>query len=213
MSETIIKSDANTREAVRSIAESRRSVRQFLNEEVPEADIHEILRLTGLAPSASNVQTWRWAVVRSPDMTERLAAVMTGNNTETARNAPANIVLYSDGAEVLATLEDIMHPGLGQEEITRRAGAMRERLSRMDEASLQEWARTQTYIALGQFVLIARGMGYDTVTMGGFSEAGLKELLGLPDTATVTSVIGLGKRQQDGFPHHRHPVERISRWY
>lgn len=213
MSETIIEPVADTREAVRSIAESRRSVRQFLAEEVPDADIHEILRLTGLAPSASNVQTWRWAVVRSPDMVERLADAMTGNNVETARNAPASIVLYSDGAEALATLEEIMHPGLGSEEITRRAGAMRDRLSGMDEVKLKDWARTQTFIALGQFVLIARGMGYDSVTMGGFKEAELKEVLGLPETASVTSVIALGRRQQDGFSHHRHPVERVSRWY
>lgn len=213
MSETIIEANTITREAVRGIAESRRSVRQFLAEEVPESDIQEILRLTGLAPSASNVQTWRWAVVRSPDMIERLAEAMSGANVQTARNAPASIVLYSDGPEVLVTLEDIMHPGLGSEEITKRAGGMRERLSGMGEEKLKEWARTQTYIALGQFVLIARGMGYDTVTMGGFKEAEVKEVLGLPGSVAVTSVIGLGRRQQDGFSHHRHPVERISRWY
>lgn len=213
MSETIIEASRNTRDAIRSIAESRRSVRQFLAEEVPEADVREVLRLTGLGPSASNVQTWRWAVVRSPDMTERLAAVMTGNNVATVQDAPVSIVLYSDGAEVLDTLEEIMHPGMGSEEIAKRAGAMRERLGGMDEVKLRDWARTQTFIALGQIVLVARGMGYDTATMGGFKEAEMKQLLGLPDTASVTSVIALGKRQQDGFSHHRHDVERVTRWY
>lgn len=203
----------NTRSAVRSIAESRRSVRQFRSEPVPESDIREILRLTGLGPSASNVQTWRWGVVRTAEARERLAAAMTGNNVETVSKAPVSIVLYSDGAEVLATLEEIMHPGMGADEIARRAGAMRERLSSMDAAKLQDWARTQTYIALGQIVLIARGFGYDTVTMGGFQEPAVKEVLGLPETARITSVIALGRRLQDGFSHHRHPVDRVSRWY
>lgn len=203
----------NTRSAVRSIAESRRSVRQFRSEPVPESDIREILRLTGLGPSASNVQTWRWGVVRTAEARERLAAAMTGNNVETVSKAPVSIVLYSDGAEVLATLEEIMHPGMGADEIARRAGAMRERLSSMDAAKLQDWARTQTYIALGQIVLIARGFGYDTVTMGGFQEPEVKEVLGLPETARITSVIALGRRLQDGFSHHRHPVDRVSRWY
>lgn len=213
MSEAVLDEVMNTRSAVRSIAESRRSVRQFRSEPVPESDIREILRLTGLGPSASNVQTWRWGVVRTAEARERLAAAMTGNNVETVSKAPVSIVLYSDGAEVLATLEEIMHPGMGADEIARRAGAMRERLSSMDAAKLQDWARTQTYIALGQIVLIARGFGYDTVTMGGFQEPAVKEVLGLPETARITSVIALGRRLQDGFSHHRHPVDRVSRWY
>lgn len=213
MSEAVLDEVMNTRSAVRSIAESRRSVRQFRSEPVPESDIREILRLTGLGPSASNVQTWRWGVVRTAEARERLAAAMTGNNVETVSKAPVSIVLYSDGAEVLATLEEIMHPGMGADEIARRAGAMRERLSSMDAAKLQDWARTQTYIALGQIVLIARGFGYDTVTMGGFQEPEVKEVLGLPETARITSVIALGRRLQDGFSHHRHPVDRVSRWY
>lgn len=200
-------------EAIRSIAESRRSVRQFRDEPVPDADIAELLRLTGLAPSASNVQPWRWAVVRSPEMLERLSEVMTGNNVRTVEGAPACVVLYSDGPDVVDSLEEIMHPGLGVEEIAKRAGNMRRNLAAKTPAELASWAKIQTYIALGQFVLIARGLGYDTVTMGGFREEAVKELLGLPETAAVTSVIALGRRLQDGFSHHRHPPERVTRWF
>lgn len=200
-------------EAIREIAESRRSVRQFLAEPVPDADISEILRLTGLAPSAANAQPWRWAVVRTPDMLEQLAEVMTGNNVATVRGAPACIVLYSDGAEIVDTLEEVMHPGLGAEEMAKRAGNLRRSLSARTPEDLVSWARLQTYIALGQFVLIARGLGYDSVTMGGFREDGVRELLGLPETAGITSVIALGRRSQAGFSHHRHAVERVTRWY
>lgn len=122
-------------------------------------------------------------------------------------------MLYSDAPEVLATLEEIMHPGLGAEEIAKRAEGLRSNLSRMDAGKLQEWARTQTYIALGQLVLFVRGLGYDSVTMAGFNEEAVKATLELPESARVTSVIALGKRLQDGFSHHRHPLERISRWY
>lgn len=213
MSVTVLDDSAVTREAIRSISESRRSVRQFLDEPVPEADIREILRLTGLAPSASNVQSWRWAVVQSPEMTERLSGAVTGNNVQTVQNAPVSIVLYSDGRDVIDNLEKIMHPGMGAEEVAKRAAGMRERLSGMDEQQLADWARTQTYIALGQFVLVARGLGYDSVTMGGFKEHEVKAVLGLPDSARVTSVLGLGKRARDGFSHHRFEVDEITGWF
>lgn len=202
-----------TREAIRAIAESRRSVRQFLAEPVPDADVQEILRLTGLAPSASNVQTWRWAVVRTPDMIERLVPAMAGANQATLANAPVGIVLYSDGQQTLDSLEEIMHPGMGAEEVAKRAAGMRENLSKMQPERLADWAKTQTFIALGQIVLIARAMGYDTATMGGFDQEAIKETLGLPATATVTNVIALGKRRVEGFPHHRYPVDRITTWF
>ena len=213
MSSAVTEDNHATREAIRAIAESRRSVRQFLDEPVPDADVQEILRLTGLAPSASNVQTWRWAVVRTPDMIERLVPAMAGANQATLANAPVGIVLYSDGVQTLESLEDIMHPGMGAEEVAKRAAGMRERLSQMEPERLAEWAKTHTFIALGQIVLVARAMGYDTATMGGFDQEAIKETLGLPATATVTSVIALGKRKVEGFPHHRHPVENITRWY
>lgn len=213
MSTAVTEDNHAIREAIRAIAESRRSVRQFLAEPVPDADVQEILRLTGLAPSASNVQTWRWAVVRTPDMIERLVPAMAGANQATLANAPVGIVLYSDGQQTLDSLEEIMHPGMGAEEGAKRAAGMRENLSKMGPERLADWAKTQTFIALGQIVLIARAMGYDTATMGGFDQEAIKETLGLPATATVTSVIALGKRSAEGFPHHRYPVDRITTWF
>ena len=51
---------------------SRRSIRKFVQEPLPEADLREIIRLAGLAPSAWNVQPWRFAVVQDPELKARL---------------------------------------------------------------------------------------------------------------------------------------------
>ncbi len=203
----------DTREAMAEVAQSRNSIRRFVQEPLNLDDLREVIRLTGLAPSAGNVQTWRYAVVHTPEARARLAEAMTGNNKENVLSAPASVVLYSDAPEAIATLEEIMHPGLGAEEIARRAAGMRNNLLARTPEQQTEWARTQTFIALGQFVLFARGFGYDTVTMAGFDAEGIKAQLGLSDTASITSVIGFGKRAQDGFGHHRHPVERITTWH
>lgn len=47
--------------------ESRRSIRQFVQEPLNQDDLREILRLASLAPSAWNAQTWRFAVVQTPN--------------------------------------------------------------------------------------------------------------------------------------------------
>ena len=46
-----------------SAADHRRSVRQFEAAAIPEAELRELLRLAGRAPSAFNAQPWRFIVV------------------------------------------------------------------------------------------------------------------------------------------------------
>lgn len=202
-----------TREAITAVAESRRSIRKYVQEPINLDDLREILRLVGLAPSAGNVQTWRFAVVHTSEAREKLIESMTDNNKRTVTSAPAAIVLYSDAAEFLDTVEETMHPGLGAEQIAKRSAATRERLGKQPLEKRADAARVQTFIALGYLMLIARGFGYDTSPMGGYSEAAIKEQFGLPETARISSVIAIGKRDEDGFTHHRHDTQRITSWH
>ena len=43
---------------------TRRSIREFTNEEVSEADLETLLRAAMAAPSAHNRQPWHFVVVR-----------------------------------------------------------------------------------------------------------------------------------------------------
>jgi nitroreductase len=45
------------------VIETRASVREFSDETIPEAQIKEILRLAGLAPSINNYQPWKFLVI------------------------------------------------------------------------------------------------------------------------------------------------------
>ncbi len=203
----------DSRQAVLHTAESRRSIRKFVQEPIPLEDLQEILRLVGLAPSAGNVQTWRFAVAHTPAAKAKLVDAMTDNNKRTVESAPASIVLYSDAAEFLDTVEEIMHPGLGAEEIALRSAGMRKRIGSMPPEKQAEWARSQSFIALGYLMLIARGFGYDTSPMGGYREDAIRTAFGLPDSARVTAVIAIGERAEDGFSHHRHETGRITSWH
>src|SRR5690625_7154628 len=110
MSVSVLDKEVVSREVIRSISESRRSIRSFVPDSLPEEDVREILRLTRLAPSASNVPTWRWADVTSPAMKARRSEVMTGNNVQTAGNAPINIVRDNDERHALEHHQWQPHP-------------------------------------------------------------------------------------------------------
>ena len=47
---------------------TRRSIRTYTDQPVPQQDVDTILKLTGLAPSAWNIQPWRFVVVRNPEV-------------------------------------------------------------------------------------------------------------------------------------------------
>ena len=75
--------------------EKRRSVRSFdTARDVPEELVEEILRCGCLAPSAGNVQPWRFIVVRDADMKRALAAAALSQSF--VAHAPVVIVVCAD---------------------------------------------------------------------------------------------------------------------
>lgn len=197
--------------SVQDAIETRRSIRSFVQEPVNQDDLREILRLTGLAPSANNVQTWRFAVVQNKALQARLQEA--AFNQAQVGNAPAVIVLYSDMEDVLAHAEEIFHPGMGEEQIKTRAEGLRRQMEPQSVEQRAQWANAQANIALGYLMIAARGLGYDTVPMLGFDPQKVRELLDLPAHAQIAAMVPLGKRAEEGFPHHRHATERVARFY
>ncbi|MCH2103142.1 MAG: nitroreductase family protein [Planctomycetes bacterium] len=63
---------AEAARAFRAVMETRRSVREFSREELPEGVIEECLRAAGSAPSGANLQPWSFVVVRDPALKRRI---------------------------------------------------------------------------------------------------------------------------------------------
>lgn len=54
---------------------TRRSVRKYKPEPVPDGDLKKILEAAQLAPSAGNRQPWRFVVVRDPETKKKLGEI------------------------------------------------------------------------------------------------------------------------------------------
>ncbi|MFZ9732913.1 MAG: nitroreductase family protein [Schleiferiaceae bacterium] len=76
--------------AFTAVVESRRSVRVYTDEAIPEATVRECLRLALLAPNSSNLQTWDFYWVRTPDKKAELVRYCL--NQPAARTAQELIV-------------------------------------------------------------------------------------------------------------------------
>lgn len=194
---------------VRAAAERRRSIRAYEPDSMPQADLDAILDVVRLAPSAFNVQPWRFVVVREPALRARLAEA--AFNQRQVHAAPAVLVLYTDMRDALAHVEETVHPGMPPEKAAAAAAHIRNVFGRQTEEQRETWAAGQGYIALGYLLLAAESHGYQTSPMTGFDAAKVRALLGLPDHVQVPALVAIGRGAEDGFAHHRHPLSRIVR--
>lgn len=195
---------------VREAAESRRDVRKYLQEEVPEEDLREVLRQTRLAPSPGNCQPWRFVVVRDPDLRARMLPATISQGLE--GSARALIVLYADMEDVLATVDEIIHPGFDAEQRAAARAAVLNTFVAEAVDDPQQYAYGLAYIALGYLLLSAQAMGYNTLPVFEFHPEQMKDLLGLPRHVTIPALVAIGKGAEPGVPHHRHSVDRIARF-
>lgn len=193
---------------VTEAAEARNSVRSYKDQPVPEADLREMLRVAGLAPSAFNVQPWRWVVVRDDALREELRQAAYGQAQVTS--APAVIVLYSDMRDVLENAEQVVHPGMGADAVKATAERLRGTWADRSDADRETWGAGQSYIALGYLLLAAQSLGYATSPMLGFEPAKVKALLGLPEHVAIPALVAVGVPDEEGFPHHRHAVDDVT---
>jgi nitroreductase len=194
---------------VREAAEQRRSIRTYEPVPVPREDMEDILDVARRAPSAFNVQPWRFVVVETPELKERLAAA--AFNQRQVHSAPAVIVLYTDMKESLENLDAVVHPGMTPEQQEATQRTIRSHFARQSEDERETWAQGQGYIALGYLLLAAEARGYQTSPMSGFDPAAVKKLLHLPENARIPALIAIGRGAEEGFPQHRLPLERIVR--
>jgi nitroreductase len=81
--------------AVRNVIARRVSCRAYRATPVSEAHLEEILEAARLAPSACNQQPWRFAVVRHPDLRQRIVkeGFLPGIKMTWAIDAPVHVVI------------------------------------------------------------------------------------------------------------------------
>ncbi|EYF03083.1 nitroreductase family protein [Chondromyces apiculatus] len=195
--------------SVSQAIEARRSIRKYKPVPVPDADLERIFALTSHAPSSANTQPWRFVFVRDPALKSALRAA--SYNQAQVDAAPVAIVAYSDMRDTLATLDEVVHPGLQGPPREQMLTSIRGFLGPKSDADLDAFGTAQTFIAVGYLSLAAQSLGYATSIMGGFVPAEVKAVLGLPEHAAVAAVIALGVADEEGYTAHRHPLPRILR--
>lgn len=168
---------------------------------VSEGDLKTILESGRLAPSSYGLEPWKFIVVESPEVRERLQAVSYGQPKVSeashliviARRTDAREKIVSERIARTATIQNMEESALvGFKEMLDGVVAGR------DDVSLDAWNARQTYIALGVMMETASLLGIDNAAMEGFDPRGVDEILGLKEkNLTATVMLAVGYRGTD----------------
>lgn len=162
----------------------RRSVRHY-SAPAPHEIIEEILRQAMRAPSWKNGQPWKCYVVETLEMRETLRQrALWDFNRKNSENAVLIVSAYEKG---ISGFSD----GVPDNEVGNGWGAY--------DLGLHD----------AFLILAARNMGYDSLIMGIRDAEALREILAIPETEEILSVIAVGKRAKEPGMRPRKGLEEV----
>ncbi len=220
------------------VIEKRRSVRQFGNQPVPTEAIERSLKMAVLAPNSSNMQTWDFFWIRSPEPKARVAHACLGQSAAVTASdlvvvtcdvsswrrsqgpirqflhqvhAPAPVQRY------YARIVPLIYSAGRLQYLFRRAyfavtGLFRPTVRRpAGRRDIEEIAIKSAALAAENFVLAMTAQGYATCMMEGFDENRIRKILGLGRGYRVAMVIAVGEADTQGIwtPRFRLPFDEV----
>jgi len=165
------------------VLERRRSVRHFNTKlAVTDEDLTALLDAAISAPSAGNIQPWRFVVVRTPAARERLSAAL---GQRWAAAASVIIVVCVDPRPSAA-----------------RYGDRGEYL----------YAIQDTAAAATQILLAAVDRGLASCWIGAFDERAVAEALDVKAPITPVAILPIGYSAESAGKPRRRPLDEVSTW-
>lgn len=214
---------------------ARRSVRKYTAKPVPAEVIEKAIDAALIAPNSSNMQTWEFYWVKSPQKREALNVACLGQSA--ARTAPEIMVacvnrknwkrsqqailasMPNPPAQVLSYYGKLIPFLYGMTWLAPvkwllfNAVGLFKPMTRKpyDVQGINETCVKSCALACENFMLAIAAQGFDTCPMEGFDEVRVKRLLGLPCSARVVMVMSIGERDPAGIwgPQLRLPRELV----
>ena len=168
---------------------------------IPEDTIAALASSLVLTPSSFGLQPWQFLVIRDPAIREELLPHSWGQAqvTDCSHLVVLAAKTETTEAEIDRFLERTVAVRGGEiDQLNPYREMMVGFTKNMDQADCLQWAKLQTYIALGQLMASAAVLGIDACPMEGIAPSEYDRLLTLPAQGYTTSVAcALGYRADD----------------
>ena len=187
--------------------ETRRAIKHYdPDHKMSDSEVEKLMSLAVLSPTGSNIQNWRFVVVKDPEQRKKIRAAAWGQAQVT--DASLLILMCADlkaweknperyWRDAPEQVRNIILPSIkqfytGNEQVQR------------DEAMRSCGLAGQT------LMLAAKAMGYDSCPMAGFDFDAVGKIVNLPGDHVICFMIAIGKGIKDAWPRPGQlPLEEV----
>jgi len=210
------------------VVQQRQSIRKFMDSEIPDEDIIDIVKLANSAPSAMNIQNWHFVVIKKQEFKKEIGNIITAKNESIARQidhldknqadkfrkfcskfslfpteAPAMVVVFSD---VYAPPENKIFEMISTDD----AKTEMEKVMYLQNPAMQGLGA-----AINTFLLSAvdRGLGGCWLTSANYASdeitALLKNRLAIEKYGFMAAILAIGIPEGESKSPQKLPVEEV----
>jgi nitroreductase len=162
---------------------NRRSIRTYKKQELPKATVEKLLEAARQAPSAGNVQPWKFVVAQSQKMKESVSEAAYGQKS--LLEASVIIVVCADEKRA-------------EESYGQRGKSL--------------YCIQDTAAAIQNILLSACSLGLGTCWIGAFEEAEVKKAINAPKEVRPVALIPVGYPNESPKARLRRPLTEIVHW-
>ncbi|MCK0469829.1 nitroreductase family protein [Alkalihalobacillus sp. APA_J-10(15)] len=200
--------------SVKSIVETRRSVRQYDSSyKISWEVLTSLIESATKSPNGNNIQATRYLIIDDPSLKELLLPI--AYNQQQVVDASHLIVMLGDyqafeRENIIEINEEAYQAGYLDESLknilVNNAINYYENQSR-EELKLE--LTRDVSLASMSLVLLANEAGFETITMSGYDSKKLKEALNISERYLDVMLIAIGKGTEEGHSTVRHKVEKV----
>jgi len=192
---------------------SRRSIRKFKTDPIPDEYIKELIEAGRLAPSGSNLQATRYVIIKSLEGRSKLAQC---TPLPFVTRAPLIIaccidkqVLNTSNARTSELIEANAFVDTPLANMSKDSDALEKQKKKMDEDSLKSYLRLNAAIAIEHIALRAVELGLGSCWIMMFNSEKAKEILELDERYEVVALLPIGYPDQSPLQRPRLQLDEL----
>ena len=207
----------------------RKSIRKYLDKPVPRADIEDLIRCAGSAPSAINLQPWEYVVTYGEEKDRLIRCLKKAHAMKNVSCGPGTSTpLPGKIADRSRRALKVMEPQIAKLDVPFNQfieegscsfyGAPVMIIVLMDKV-FPKLRYLDVGLSVSYLLLAAEAKGLSTCPIGLITEYGddIKDVLNLPSEKEVLLAISLGYEDEtapeNDFKTDREPLNEILTWY
>lgn len=188
------------------------------HKKIPAEQIEALCTILQNSPSSVNSQPWHFIVVSRDDVRDKILPALADFNYPRVKDASHTIIMCAlsqlDETYFQEVLNQEMADGRFLTEQDKQNQDKKRRAAAVGKKDQFVWESEQVYIALGNLLFAAAGMGIDSTAIGGFDNKQIDEILDLKAKGLRSVVmVTLGYRDPNDTnakrPKSRLPKEKI----